>query len=85
MVDDTLYIGSQIEGDTLSGTLTAYSTADGTQKWSQPTAAPLLATPVVVGEDTIVVGLQNADALLIGFDLATGQELWRYSLPESGN
>ena len=85
VVDDTLYIGSQIEGDTLSGTLTAYSTTDGTQKWSQPTAAPLLATPVVVGEDTIVVGLQNADALLIGFDLVTGQELWRYSLPESGN
>ncbi len=28
---------------------------------------------------------QDADALLIGFDLATGQELWRYALPESAN
>ncbi|HRN66697.1 MAG TPA: PQQ-binding-like beta-propeller repeat protein [Promineifilum sp.] len=85
VVGDTLYIASQNGGATPSGALTAYSTADGTQKWSQPTSAPLLATPVVVGEKTIVVGLQNADALLIGFDLATGQELWRYSLPESDN
>lgn len=85
VVGDTLYIASQIEGDVPSGSLTAYSTADGSQKWSQPTTAPLLATPVVVGDDTIVVGLQNADTLLIGFDLATGQELWRYSLPESDN
>lgn len=85
VVGDTLYIASQTAGDVPAGALTAYSTADGNQKWSQPTNAPLLATPVIVGDDTIVVGLQNTDALLIGFDLATGQELWRYSLPEAAN
>ena len=83
VVGDMLYIASQTGGETPAGALTAYSLTDGTMKWTQPTAVPLLATPVVVGDDTIVVGLQNADALLIGFDLATGQELWRYSLPES--
>lgn len=82
---DMLYIGSQTLGDNPSGALTAYSTADGTQRWSQPVAGPLLATPVLVGDDSIVVGLHNADTLLIGFDLATGQELWRYSLPENAN
>lgn len=85
VVGDTLYIGSQTSGEVPAGALTAYSTADGTQKWSQAISAPLLATPVVVGDDTIVVGMQNADALLIGFDLATGQELWRYSLPGASN
>lgn len=82
---DTLYVASQDGADTPTGALTAYSTTDGVQKWTQPTNAPVLATPVLVGDDTIVVGLQNADTLLIGFDLATGQELWRYSLPESDN
>lgn len=82
---DTLYVASQNGGDTPTGALTAYSTTDGIQKWTQPTDAPVLATPVLVGDDTIVVGLQDADTLLIGFDLATGQELWRYSLPESDN
>lgn len=84
VVDDVLYVASQTSGETLAGALTAYATADGRQLWSQATSAPLLATPVVVG-DTIVVGMQNADALLIGFDLATGQELWRYSLPGTAN
>ena len=85
VVGDTLYIASQTGGDTLAGALTAFATADGTQRWIQPTAAPLLTTPVVVGEDTIVVGTQDTAALLIGFDLATGQELWRYTLPEEAN
>lgn len=85
VVGDTLYVGSQTNADTPAGMLTAYSTADGTQKWSQSISAPLLATPVIVGDDTIVVGMQNSDALLIGFDLATGQELWRYSLPGASN
>jgi outer membrane protein assembly factor BamB len=86
VVGDAFYIASQTNsGETPAGALTAYSTADGAQLWSQATAAPLLATPVVVGDDTIVVGMQNADALLIGFDLATGQELWRYALPETAN
>lgn len=84
IVNDMLYVASQTSGDTLTGALTAYSIADGRQLWSQVTSAPLLATPVVVN-DTIVVGMQNADDLLIGFDLATGQEVWRYSLPDAAN
>lgn len=85
VMGDTIYVGAQTNADPPTGTLTAYSTADGTQKWSQAILAPLLATPVIVGDDTIVVGMLNADALLIGFDLATGQELWRFSLPAASN
>jgi outer membrane protein assembly factor BamB len=85
VVGDTLYIASQTAGETPGGALTAYATTDGAQVWTQPTAAPLLATPVIVGDDTIVVALQDADTLLIGFDLATGQELWRFASPELAN
>lgn len=85
VVGETLYVASGIAGEPPTGALTAYATADGSQLWTQPTTVPLTTTPVVVGDDTIVVGMQNADTLLIGFDLATGQELWRYSLPETAN
>ena len=81
VMGDVLYIAAQATADIPTGTLTAYSTLDGSQVWQQTTPVPLYATPVVVGDDTIVAGLQNADSLLIGYDLATGQELWRYSLP----
>lgn len=82
VVDDAIYVAAQRAGETPSGALTAYSAADGVQLWSQPTAAPLFSTPVVVG-DALVVAPQSANGLLVGFDLAGGQELWRYALPES--
>jgi outer membrane protein assembly factor BamB len=82
VVDDVIYVAAQWAGETETGALTAYSTADGVQLWSQPTTAPLFTAPVVVG-DTIVVAPESANALLVGFDLAEGQELWRYALPES--
>jgi outer membrane protein assembly factor BamB len=85
IVGDTLYIASQTAGDTPGGALTAYKIADGEEVWSQATPAPILAPPVVVGDDTIVVAPQSANAFLIGYDLATGQELWRFSSPESTN
>lgn len=84
--DGVLYVASQItSGDPPTGALTAYSMADGSEIWQRPTVAPLYTSPVIVGEDTIVVAQQSADALLIGIDLASGQELWRYSLPETTN
>lgn len=82
VVGDLLYVASERAGETPTGALTAYDVASGQQRWTQPTSAPLYATPVVV-DDTIIVALQNADALLIGFDLAQGQERWRYALPQS--
>lgn len=85
VVDNTLYVASQVNGadDVLTGALTAYSTADGEQVWQRSTSMPLYASPVVVGDDTIVVGMQGGDALLVGFDLTTGNELWRYTPPAS--
>lgn len=81
---DTLYFASEVAGETPTGALTAYNAADGLQLWSVPTTTPLYATPVVV-DDTMVVATQDANALLIGFDLADGQERWRYALPQTSN
>lgn len=83
VVGDTLYVASEIAGETPTGALTAYSTSDGQQLWTVPTSTPLYATPVLVG-DTLVVATQDANALLIGLDLTNnGQELWRYALPQT--
>ncbi|HOU39710.1 MAG TPA: PQQ-binding-like beta-propeller repeat protein [Promineifilum sp.] len=82
--NDTLYVASQVAAETPTGALTAYNVTDGTQLWSEPTTTPLYATPVVV-EDALVVSTQDANALLIGYDLANGQELWRYALPQTSN
>lgn len=84
VVGDTIYVASHATDGSIAGALTAYSTIDGKQLWSQRTATPLTTSPVVV-EDAIVVGTQDTAALLIGFDLATGQELWRYALPGTAN
>ena len=82
VVGDTLYVASEIAGETPSGALTAYNTSDGQQQWSVPTSTPLYATPVLV-DDTLIVATQDANALLIGLDLTNGQERWRYALPQT--
>lgn len=82
--DGVLYIASDKSGETPAGALTAYDASNGQQIWSQPTSVPLYAAPVIVG-DAVVVGLQNADSLLIGFDLVSGQELWRFALPQTSS
>jgi outer membrane protein assembly factor BamB len=84
VVDDVLYIASELAGETPTGALTAYNAADGEQLWTEPTTTPLYATPVVV-DDTMVLATQDTNALLIGLDLATGQERWRYALPQTSN
>lgn len=83
VVNDTLYVASEIAGETPTGALTAYSTSNGQQLWTVPTSTPLYATPVLI-DDTLVVATQDANALLIGLDLTNnGQELWRYALPQT--
>jgi outer membrane protein assembly factor BamB len=84
---EVLYVASEFATgtDAVTGALTAYSVADGAQIWQQQTPAPLYTNPVIVGDDTIVVAMQNSTAQLIGFDLASGQELWRYAPPGSTN
>ncbi len=82
--EDVLYVASQVAGETPTGALTAYKAADGQQLWSEPMSTPLYATPVMV-DDTLVVSTQDANALLIGIDLANGQERWRYALPQTSN
>jgi outer membrane protein assembly factor BamB len=82
VVDDMLYVASPSADGTTSGWLTAYHAADGDQLWQQTTSGPLYTTPVVVG-DSLVVALPNTEAYLIGFDLESGTEQWRYTPPAS--
>ena len=84
VVDDTLYVASEIAGETPTGSLTAYNTSDGQQQWTVPTSTPLYATPVLV-DDTLIIATQDANALLIGLDLTNGQERWRYALPQTSD
>lgn len=87
VVNDVLYVASEFASgeETTVGALSAYAVAGGEAVWQQLTPAPLYTNPVVVGDDTIVVAMQNPNALLIGYDLATGQESWRYSTPAPSN
>ncbi len=79
--DGIVYFTSEVSGETPTGALTAYAAEDGRQLWQVPTPAPLYATPVIVGDETLVIALQGEGALLIGYDLETGNELWRYTPP----
>lgn len=78
--DGVLYVASQTTSDATSGSLTAYAAEDGRQLWTITTPVPLWTTPVIAG-DSVVVALQEADALLIGYDLQSGVEQWRYTPP----
>lgn len=77
----SVYIASQSGGEAATGVLTAYSVADGQQQWQVTTPTPLFTNPVIVGDDTIVVALNEANALLVGYDLESGAERWRYTPP----
>lgn len=80
LADGILYVASQTDAAATTGELRAYAAVDGEQLWQVTTPVPLWTTPVIVG-DSVVVALQNADALLIGYDLKSGSELWRYVPP----
>ncbi len=80
LANGVLYVASQTTEDTTTGSLTAYSAEDGRQLWTTITPVPLWTTPVIV-DDAVVVALQNSDALLIGYDLTNGNEVWRYTPP----
>ncbi|MEZ4516881.1 MAG: PQQ-binding-like beta-propeller repeat protein [Chloroflexota bacterium] len=80
LANNMIYVASQTTSDATTGSLTAYSATDGEQVWTITTPVPLWTTPVVLG-NSVVVALQGSDALLIGYDLESGSELWRYVPP----
>lgn len=83
VVADKVYIAA--EGDITveepQGTLTALDAATGEQLWQKTAPASLYTTPVVVG-DSIIVALQSETALLIAFDLETGDQQWVFAPPQ---
>jgi outer membrane protein assembly factor BamB len=77
VVNDKVYIAAQgdIAAEAPQGTLTALSVADGAQLWQKTAPASLYTTPVVV-DDAIIVALQSESALLIAYNLETGDQQW---------
>jgi outer membrane protein assembly factor BamB len=82
VVDDVVYIASVGNEETGEGLLVALDARTGAELWQQTTPAPLFSTPVVVG-DSIVVALQHETAVIIIYDLETGNLIRNY-VPPSG-
>jgi glucose dehydrogenase len=63
------------------GALIALDVETGDELWREVISAPIYSTPVIV-QDTVVIALPpGAESLLIVFNQADGDEIWRYSLP----
>ena len=77
VVGDKVYIAAQgdLTAEVPQGTLTALKAATGEQVWQETAPASLYTTPVVV-DNSIIVALQSDSALLIAFDLETGNQQW---------
>jgi outer membrane protein assembly factor BamB len=81
---NAVYIGSEgasteEQGD--QGLLTALAVETGQQLWQVSTPAPLYSTPVIVGEEIVVV-VQHETAFLIAYDVASGAQRWQIAPPQ---
>lgn len=84
-MDDVLYVASDknLEAKEPIGVLTALSTADeGRVLWQQVLTVPIFTSPVVVGDDVVVV-VQDTANLLMGFNRTTGARTWSIAPPET--
>jgi outer membrane protein assembly factor BamB len=78
VADGRVFIVSAVtgrDGAPEQGVVTAFAAADGLIEWQQRTSAPLFTTPVIAG-DALVVAQQSQEALLLVFDLPSGNQLW---------
>jgi outer membrane protein assembly factor BamB len=69
---ETVFVGDQ------GGTLSAYSLADGTSRWSA-TVTGRIDTPVASADDAVFVVARDVDegrVALVAFDAATGERAW---------
>jgi outer membrane protein assembly factor BamB len=87
VVDDRVYVGvshaddpdvDPSDGSQFTHEVVALDAADGAELWSTGVTAQVWAGPVLVA-DTLVVGTE--DAVLNGFDPATGDVRWSVDLP----
>jgi outer membrane protein assembly factor BamB len=67
--EGSLHVGTLEEGDGVVQWVPA---------WRQPVGAPILTTPVLFGEDMVVVSIMSQDTLLKAFVADTGVERWAY-------
>lgn len=77
---DTVYVGDQ------GGTLSAFSIADGTVRWSN-TVTGRIDTPVAVADGSVFVVARDSEGArvaLVSFDAATGERSWPpFTVPAS--
>jgi len=79
--ENMVYVATLGDTETGQGVLIAYSREDGAEVWRQTTLSPLNTTPIVV-DGALVVVVQSEEALLIGYNLQTGGQKWRF-LPQA--
>lgn len=68
----TVYVGTN------GGNVFALSTLNGVIQWVFGTNGPVLSSPIVVGDGSIVVG--SADATVYGIEPTNGDRKWTYTL-----
>jgi outer membrane protein assembly factor BamB len=79
--DGVVYVAAVAEEEEMEGQLLALSAGDGEVQWDRSTPSSIFNAPVIVG-DSLVAAVQSEEALLLMFELATGDLQWEFSVQE---
>ncbi len=83
--DGVLYVVSGTvvgEDEELVGEVLALDADDGSEIWRAATPSPILTSPVIVGNELVVAPLRYS-ALLLVYDLETGELVWEFVPPSN--
>jgi len=70
------------EDEELVGEVLALDADDGSEIWRAATPSPILTSPVIVGNELVVAPLRYS-ALLLVYDLETGELVWEFVPPSN--
>lgn len=76
--DGVVYVAAVAEEEGMEGQLLALSAADGEILWDRATPSSIFNAPVLV-DDSLVAAVQSDEALLLMFELATGDLQWEFN------
>lgn len=83
--DGVLYVVSgRLEGedDELVGEVLALDASDGSEIWRTPAPAPILTSPVIVGDELVVAPLAHSSLLMV-YKLEDGALAWSFDPPSN--
>jgi outer membrane protein assembly factor BamB len=73
-----LVVGETVIAGSRDGRVYAVNRDSGASIWMQPLGADVLADPVLVGENTVIVSTLASDRVLVALEADNGQEVWQY-------